>query len=372
MHLQKEGKMAYEIDFVGVGDECKKDADAIALRWKDGIGNYKIAVYDGGLQAHGEKLEQLLNQYYFDDGTEKIIDYVICSHSDSDHTSGLKNILDKFEVQVLYMNRPWLYVDDIWDKVNDGRTTKDSLIRRLRDEYQYINDLEEIAQDKGIPIYEAFQGTLIDDKLRILSPSKEFYLELLVESSKTPLTNESDKSTFSGFLKNTFQHMKNLIETWNSEKLRENVSTTAENEMSVVIYGEIDDNFLLTGDAGIRALDKSIKYSETIGKNIKENVNFIQVPHHGGRHNVSPSILNRLIGNVVEEGKTTGKSAFVSVANGSDHPLQMVVNAFIRRGVKVYKTKGNIIHHHRNMPNRLGWTALKSLEFEQKVEEWED
>lgn len=43
MHLQKEGKMAYEIDFVGVGDECKKDADAIALRWKDLFGNYKIA-----------------------------------------------------------------------------------------------------------------------------------------------------------------------------------------------------------------------------------------------------------------------------------------------------------------------------------------
>ena len=45
VHLQKEGKMAYEIDFVGVGDECKKDADAIALRWKDLFGNYKIAVY---------------------------------------------------------------------------------------------------------------------------------------------------------------------------------------------------------------------------------------------------------------------------------------------------------------------------------------
>lgn len=105
VHLQKEGKMAYEIDFVGVGDECKKDADAIALRWKDLFGNYKIAVYDGGLQAHGEKLEQHLNQYYFDKDAEKVIDYVICSHSDSDHTSGLKNILDKFEVQALYMNQ---------------------------------------------------------------------------------------------------------------------------------------------------------------------------------------------------------------------------------------------------------------------------
>ena len=105
---------------------------------------------------------------------------------------------------------------------------------------------------------------------------------------------------------------------------------------------------------------------------LKDNVGFIQVPHHGGRHNISPSILNRLIGDVVEEGETTGKTAFVSVANSSDHPLQMVVNAFTRRGVRVYQTKGNIIHHHRDMPNRLGWTTLEPLGFEQKVEAWDD
>ena len=39
--------------------------------------------------------------------------------------------------------------------------------------------------------------------------------------------------------------------------------------MSVVIYGEMDDNFLLTGDAGIRALDKSITYSKTSEKRLK-------------------------------------------------------------------------------------------------------
>lgn len=365
--------MAYEIDVIGVGDECKKDADAIAMRWKNLFGNYKIAVYDGGLQAHGEELERHLNQYYFDKDVKKVIDYVICSHSDSDHTSGLKNILNNFEVKALYMNRPWLYVDEIWDKiVGDSYLKKDSLIRHLREEYSYINDLEEIAQEKGIPIYEAFQGTVIDDKLIILSPSKEFYLELLVESNKTPLINDSAENVFFGSLKKTFQYVKNLIETWSSEKLRENVSTTAENEMSVVIYGEIDDNFLLTGDAGIRALDKSIIYAENIGKDIKDNVKFIQVPHHGGRHNVSPSILNRLIGDVVEESENIGKTAFVSVASGSDHPLQMVVNAFTRRGVSVYKTKGNTICYHRNMPGRPGWTALTSLEFKQEVEDWED
>lgn len=79
-----------------------------------------------------------------------------------------------------------------------------------------------------------------------------------------------------------------------------------------------------------------------------------------------------MLGAITEEGNYTGKVAFVSVANDSDHPLQMVVNAFTRRGVKVYKTKGNVIRHSKNMPDREGWVSLVKLEFEQKIEEWDE
>ena len=68
-----------------------------------------------------------LNEYYFSDSTDKVIDCVICSHSDLDHASGLKRILEEFEVKKLYMNRPWLYIDDVWDSVSDGRITRKSL-----------------------------------------------------------------------------------------------------------------------------------------------------------------------------------------------------------------------------------------------------
>jgi len=365
--------MAYEIDFIGVGNDVKKDADAIAVRWKDSKGDYKIAIYDGGLQAHGDKMVEHLNEYYFSDSEDKIIDYVICSHSDLDHASGLKRILEEFEVKKLYMNRPWLYIDDVWDSVDDGRITKDSLCERLKEEYKYISDLEEIAEEKKIDIFEAFQGEIIDEQLEILSPTKDFYLELLIESNKTPLEkSEVYESAASKIISKFVQYVKSLIESWKDEKLREDVKTSPENEMSVVILGKMnEENFLLTGDAGIRALDKAITYAEDNDESIKDTVGFLQIPHHGGRHNVSPSILDRLIGEIVDEDETIEKTAFVSVAKGSDHPLQMVVNAFTRRGVKVYKTHGNIIHHHKNMPTREGWTTLEKLKFEEKVEEWE-
>ena len=78
-----------------------------------------------------------------------------------------------------------------------------------------------------------------------------------------------------------------------------------------------------------------------------------------------------MIGSAVEEGTQTSKIAFVSVGKNSDHPLQIVVNAFIRRGVRVYKTDGQTIRHcNGTMPTRTGWTTLSTLNFEEEVEEW--
>lgn len=365
--------MAYEIDFIGI-DEESKDSDAIAFRWKDENGNYKIGVYDGGIQAYGEELQKHLKQYYFNQNeTNRVIDFVICSHSDLDHASGLKTILTNFKVNTLYMNRPWLYVDDVFDKVADGRITKESLQRRLKEEYNYISELEELANKKGIKIIETFQGEVIEDKLIVMSPTKEFYLDLLVESDKTPLTEMENFSSAKNFFKKIGNYIKELYESWTEEELREDVETSPENEMSIVILGEMEEeSFLLTGDVGIRGLDLAITYSKDIRKPIIDNVKFFQIPHHGGRHNISPSILNRLVGKIVTERATIGKKAYVSVGKNSDHPLQMVVNAFVRRGVKVYKTDGNTIHHHRNMPDRKGWTPITKLNFDSCVENWEN
>ena len=386
--LRRGNKMSYEIDFIGVAaDKAKKDADAICLRWKKettiyGTQLYKIGVIDGGFETHGDAMVKHMNQYYFDDvdgnidADEKIIDFMVITHPDQDHTIGLKKVLDNFNVKKIYMNRPWLYVDDLYKKVNDGRIKKESLRRRLRDKYKPIADIEDIAEEQDIPIYEAFEGSYVEDELLILSPSKQFYLDLLVESEKTPLqdsTTLQQDGIFSKFVKGARELVLNLLETWDVETLREDVTTSAENETSVIMRGIIDGSgFLLTGDAGIRALNKAVDYMDLIGEDILSDISFYQIPHHGGRHNVSPSILDRMLGEKVKKGNTRNKTAYASVAKDSDHPLKMVTNAYIRRGVKTYKTEGNVIRHHNgDMPNR-NWAALKQIEFSDYVEDWDD
>ena len=356
--------MKYEIDFLGLKQKTK-DADALCFRYYDeALQRYVVGVYDGGLTEYGVAMKEHLRKYYFNNDPNPKIDYVICSHPDQDHAVGLTEILENFEVGMLVMNRPWLYVDELFPKVYDGGVTKASLEKRLRESYPYADALETLAKDKGIPIQEGFQGTDIDGHLTILSPSRDFYLQLLVESSKTPLHEDAH---------NLLAYIKNAIETWTNELIREDVETSAENESSIVVLGDMgEERFLLTGDAGIRALGAAADYAE---RNIYslQTVKVQQIPHHGGRHNVSPSILNRVVGRIVPKGTAPTKTAVVSVAAGTDHPKKMVVNAYIRRGAKVYEARTSTLQHHcGDMPPREGWNTVDPLKFSEEVEDWKE
>ena len=379
--------MSYEIDFIGVGDLSKKDADAICFRWKSGLdyrGNpvYKVGVFDGGFQEHGKAMTRTLNKYYFNDpngektAEEKTIDFVCVSHPDEDHTVGILEILENFTVKKIYMNRPWLYADELWEYVTDHRI---NLVTHLREAYPYIADIEDCANDLHIPIYAAFEGVVIENCFRILNPAKDFYLRLLCESEKTLLKSEESalekmKNVLEHFVAKVKDVVLTLTESWTHEELRENVSTSPENESSIILLGNADgERILLTGDAGIRALDRAIDYSECIGVSLKSEVSFFQIPHHGGRHNVSPSILNRLLGGILPEGTEPDRTAFASSAKDSDHPYKMVTNAFLRRGVEPYTNNAgqSICHHTPGMPER-NWSSAKSVPFSTYVEAWDD
>lgn len=369
--------MPYEMDFIGT-KVSQKDATSICMRWQNRNGSYTIGVFDGGFAAHGEAAKELLEEYYLDYG-ERYIDFVICSHPHEDHILGLSVILENFDVGALYMNRPWAHLNELLPlaRAKDGRTTRDSLERRLRKNYKQMDELEKLAEKRGVPIYDALEGCVIENRLTVLSPSIDFYIQLLAEKKENMLEedflNEGNRSDSLvekglGFLRNVFDYIK---ESWFSEKLRENETTDPENETSTVILGEMgDESFLLTGDVGIRGLRCALDYASSRGVTLRDVVQVYEIPHHGGRHNVSPSILDELLGDVVAEGAHRDKTALVCTSNGSDHPRKMVVNAFIRRGVSVCSASDETVCHHKGDFNRPGWTSVTYLEFSENVEEW--
>ncbi len=362
--------MAHEIDFLAVGDG-ERSGDAIALRYSYGD-SYGIHVIDGGDQDAGERMVDHIRRYY---ESPTYIDAVVCTHGDDDHSSGLREVVKAFNIGGIWMNRPWMYAHLVIDAFKDKRMTEASLERHLREEYPILVEIEEIAQDRRIPIYEAFQGGT-PGAFTILAPSMEHYLQLIPEFSRTPEQAESHRSRSNvprGLLSKAAQPVLDAVkwvaETWGRETLEENVETSASNESSVVQLAQLDGKrILLTGDAGLIALGEAADYAEAYGYNLP-GIDFIQVPHHGSRHNVSPSALDRWLGRCLPKGETRGTVAFASVAKATKtHPRKRVVNAFMRRGAKVYSTNGTSVWHHRGTPLREGWRTATALEFSEHVE----
>lgn len=388
--------IGYEIDFIHVGDG-ERSGDAIALRYGNvDEGNYFIQVVDGGDLDAGKRLVEHIRLYY---GNPRFINAVVCTHADGDHTSGLREVIDAFDVGAVYMNRPWVYADVILPLFTNTRFTAEGLRKRLRGDYPTLVKIENLCRKRGIEILPAFQGQRIGI-FTVLSPSPLRYLTLIPQFDRTPdevqninflqtlgLRPFTDQNNLQGLsyyqdmaLKNLegLKYLETMVrrkmesnkfvqESWYWETLNEDFDFNASNESSVVQLGEIDGHgILLTGDAGIEALNEAADYAGFFGTH-RPGLSFIQVPHHGSRNNVSPSMLDRLLGGMVREFETPTIIAFASAAKNANHPCKQVINAFIRRGAKVFSTNGQSIRWSYNMPYR-GWPPITPWEFSYVVE----
>jgi beta-lactamase superfamily II metal-dependent hydrolase len=370
-----ENNIGCEIDFLPVGNG-DKSGDAIAVRYGY-PGNYKVMVYDGGTKESGEALVEHIRKHY---GTS-YVDYVVNSHPDSDHASGLSVVLEELKVGELWMHRPWEHSSKILNSFRDGRITKNSLSERLKDSLYAAYHLEELALEKEISIHEPFQCNKIGEFM-VLSPERGWYIDNLIpEFDKSPEQKEIEESYFSpGYilqsLNEGISYLTSLIKSsWNIDMLRDDVETSAENESSVILFLPFKKHpILLTGDAGVQALKKAAYFAELkFDIHLNKILKFIQVPHHGSRHNVSSPVLDRIVGMRKDRNDgLTSKTVFVSSSKESTkHPRKAVINSFIRRGVKVFNTKGRAIRHSFNMAKRPGWVPLAPVQFSDNEEGWD-
>ena len=265
-----------------------------------------------------------------------------------------------------------------------GAWTVQGLAAAIKKEYPIVNELIEVAQDRGIPIYEPFAGDQIGPFV-VLSPTEEIYEHLIPQFRKTPEANADllkklgiwigaqKQSPLAAIFEKAAAKITNWIsEKWDVELLREGGVTAAENESSVVLYGNFDGTgVLLTADAGVNALTWACNSADALGLNLL-SADLVQVPHHGSRRNVSPSVLDRLIGPARPKGSPELKKAIVSAPkDDADHPRKMVLNAFLRRGAGVRSTQGAKYRFHGDMPPRDGEVTATVFGFFEQVEEYD-
>lgn len=353
----------FEIDFLDV--ESKKSGDAIPLRYSIN-GNTRIHVTDGGFQDTGELVVKHINKYY---DSPKYIDAVIVTHPDGDHAGGLRKLFGGYEIGELWMLRPWLYAGELIDRFSQF-TSVENLAKRLKEIYPNLAALEDLAIEQNVTILEPFQGSLIGD-FHVLAPSKNRYLDLIVESEKTPEASRESEQSLAGAAGQLVKKAINFIKSaWGDEYFPE-VDTSPENNMSVIQYACLcGKKILLTGDAGRAALGEAAEFAPNVGLNLP-GIDRMQVPHHGSRHNVSTDVLDRWLGAKYDD-KPDSESftAIVSAAKAdNDHPRKSVIRAFIHRGAKVISTEGSDKRTGHNAPFREGWVAVEPIPYPEDQED---
>jgi hypothetical protein len=152
--------------------------------------------------------------------------------------------------------------------------------------------------------------------------------------------------------------------------------TSNENEMSVVQFARLCGKaIVLTADAGRDGLAEAADYAPLVGLTLPGGVNRFQIPHQGGRHNVSTEILDRWFGERLAEPPAKGQETFNAIVSAArddeDHPRNVVIRAFKHRGAKVSSTGDGrgTTRTSRNAPERPGWVPAEPLEYPDEMEE---
>ncbi|RWK65361.1 competence protein ComEC [Mesorhizobium sp.] len=353
--------MPYEVDFLPVGDS---NGDAICVRYERPNGSYAIHIIDGGYTDTGDTIIAHVEKYY---GSPHFIDHVVLSHADDDHATGLIPVMRHFDVGALWMNRPWLHAADIIGSFH-GNYSVVGLAKEIRGSYPRLAELEDIANEKGVQIYDAFAGSHIGD-FKILAPTRDRYLKLIPEFSRTPESYAEAQKGLGSIFADLVKKVSQYVESWTTENLLDNPpKCTASNESSLVQQAIIDGRrILLTADAGPEALNEAADVATYFG--VFGTPNVVQIPHHGSRRNVTPTLLNRWLGLPIPEGLSRGL-AFCSVGkNKAEYPRKKVSNAFTRRGYEVIPTRGFSRGSNWGMPIKPDWVSVSGEPFSYEYEE---
>jgi beta-lactamase superfamily II metal-dependent hydrolase len=352
----------YEVDFLPVGDG---NGDAICVRYGNDETGYWLHVIDGGFTDTADTVIRHIEAQY---GGHYKISHMVLSHADNDHACGLIGILNRFEISgAIWMNRPWRYASLILHRYPGY--TEARLVKEIRDAHPYLVELENIAARRNIEVKDVFQGAKIGP-FTVLAPHVDRYIGTIADFGKTPEAKKPALTFAKTFIGEAIEAAAKWVnEDWDIETLSNDPDppTSASNESCVVQLGQIEGNkVLLTGDVGPIGLNEAADYAQALG--LLSPPNFVQVPHHGSRKNVTPGVLDRWLGPIGEKGAKRG-TAFCSIGKGKDdYPRGQVQNAFERRGYPVHATRTSTKTHFIGRELRDGWVTSKPEPWVSRVE----
>jgi beta-lactamase superfamily II metal-dependent hydrolase len=323
-----------EIDMLAVGD-----ADCILVsRWIDG--QVTRVLIDGGERKHADYIRDFLRRRGVDQ-----IHHLVSSHLDRDHTAGL---IELVKDQSLTFERAWVHRPELnvtgreLNEINEaldasaGNPLSDFLVESLQNQ----RDLVQALEARRVTIDQPFAGESIGF-LEVHGPTRAYYRQLLArfrERERVRLLCEQHEIQAMAEARLPVPDM-----------LRARPITSPENNSSTILACSIGGyDYLFTGDAGADALRR------VAGSVVLENVAWMQVPHHGSKHNITEPLIAHFF----------PKACCVS-AGGGEHPDMSVIEAFKDTGADAFGThwpdEGDLYFSVGTVPRRFGYSRATPL-----------
>ena len=310
-----------------------------------------VVLIDAGNEGDGKMILNHINTYY----SQKYIDLAICTHCDSDHYGGFKELLEEhnnsqssFKINQFWVHDPYKHKDV--DDVKNVRKEQ-TLRKRLNDAYAFndgSNLLEKIDRSK-INRKEPFGGLEYSPmNIFVLGPDEEYY-ESLITDFRVDLDfkDEQNDDVYEGFNKLFF---KTEDEFYSQTLEKANDDPSKVNQSSVIFtFAPGNQVYLFTGDAGREALMRVIKIDNN---GVLKNVKWMKVPHHGSKHNLNSEIISYFHPSL----------SYISTEKYGKFANISTVNALKKVG-KVYSTHKNrcSIRYKDGMPDREGYGPIDPL-----------
>jgi beta-lactamase superfamily II metal-dependent hydrolase len=324
----------FEVDFIPCG-EAGRHGDAITVRFtRPDNGVVVKLVVDAGFAPTGEAIVDHIDEWW----DNRDVDAVILTHPDSDHIGGMETVVGQLNVRHLWVHRI-------------GARGGSSLPAA-----KAVDDLIQLAEARGAVHREPFApAEAFGGAIQILGPTEDWYAELVREQV------EEVERTWSARGRSVVRAARRFLAALPLENRFDDAGgANPRNNSSLVFLLTVDEHrMLFTADAGVPALDRAWDQLLASG-DTGTAPDFLQIPHHGSRRNVSSDLLDRILG-PVDQPQT--KYAYVNVApEAVKHPSPRVANGFMRRGYLVSETRGGKrLYTRGGFPDR-GWPALTPLE----------
>jgi len=226
---------AYKVKFLGTdgyeGIESGWYGDCIII-----YNSESMIVYDCGSEQHAERVIDFAESEFF--SNEEFQMDVILSHNDKDHFDGILKLIDSGKVRNIYTTLLLKYVDEILEKLDDGKRNRESTKKHILELYDNIAQLSGIASLKDV--YE--DGLDLPEGIELIGPE----LDTMIDSAVKAI-EENDISHVDG-----------------SETLVNSTSL----QFKIAVEGE--KGLLLVADAA----------PENIVSDLND-YDYIQLPHHG-------------------------------------------------------------------------------------------